>query len=158
VSPLTLHDALPICFHRIGENRFAPMAAAFHFAGTQSQVFAQLQFARELSQRLALDQRRAHAGEVAFAGIGKLREQRFGNNQINDGIAEEFEALVVRAASASMRQRPVEQCAIRKLIAELSIKGWLRIDSAHCTADRLYFSLSNLTTTSRLAISGVRFS
>ena len=96
---------------RVGEDRGAAKAAALQLAFAQAQQLAQAQALRGLEERGLVHELRAQAREVAF---GKLREafvEERGDRAVEQAVAEEFEALVVRRAEAAVRERPARRCA-----------------------------------------------
>ncbi len=93
------------------------MAAGFHLARAQDQRAAQVQAARDRRQRRFAHQLGAGAGQCAFVGLGPARVQRFGDDQPDQRIAQEFQALVVRRAGAAMGQGLLEQARVREGMA-----------------------------------------
>ena len=47
------------------------------------------------AEMAAVDERGAETGELALAGAGEVAEEGFGNQQAEDGVADELELLVV---------------------------------------------------------------
>ena len=74
-------------------------------------------------ERIARDQARAQFREATFRFPGKLRVEMFGNDQLEHGIAEEFEPLIIEMFSlrfvpkTGVRQRLRQKQRIAKLVA-----------------------------------------
>jgi hypothetical protein len=60
-------------------------------------------------QGVLLDQVGAHAGEVTFRQLAQPLKQQVGHRQVEDGIAQELQALVVIGRKAAVRQRTQQQ-------------------------------------------------
>ena len=85
----------------------------------------------------------------AFVGLRPVLVERLGDEQVDQCIAEELEALVVRSACAAVGQGLRQQVLSRESISQI----------AHPPAVRVrIFSAWNFPTTSRLAINGLRVS
>src|SRR5690606_18740535 len=141
-------------FQGVGEDGFTAVAAALQLARPQAQVIAQAEAAGQHGQGLALDQARAQARQLAFAGLREALEQRLAGDEVEDGVAEEFQALVVAPGEAAMGEGQEQQLLVLKGVSELALKAieW----GVHWTLTRN--SLSKRTTRSRLPIRGSRFS
>jgi hypothetical protein len=90
---------------RVGEDRGTPEAAALELALAQPQPLAQAQLARDLEERRLVHEPGAQPREIAF---GKLREtlvEERGDDAVEEAVAEELQALVVRSAEAAVRDR-----------------------------------------------------
>ncbi len=85
------------------------MSAAPAFAGTQQQVFADLQGLCNVGQRFASNQAGTQPAQPALPGARETRVQLAGNDTSEDGIAEEFQAFVVSATGTAMGQRLLKQ-------------------------------------------------
>ncbi|CRS42511.1 hypothetical protein PAERUG_P7_London_17_VIM_2_06_09_00408 [Pseudomonas aeruginosa] len=141
-------------FHRIGEDRLAAEPAALQLARAQPQVVAHLEAARQQGQGLALDQSRAQARKLAFASLREVVEQRLADDEVENGVTEELQALVVAPGVAAMGQGQDHQVPVFEGIAELALESVQRITHGMRTRN----SLSKWTTRSMLLISGSRFS
>src|SRR5690606_7502254 len=97
------------------------------------------------SQGLALDQPRAQARQLALAGLRETLVQRLAGNEVEDGVAEEFQALVVAPGEAAVGQRQEHQLLVLETMAELALEAGEGL--AHWARTRN--SLSNLATKSR---------
>jgi len=102
----------------IREDRLAAEPAGLELTRAQQQKFAELHGLRDLGQRLLAHQARAQTRQVAFAGAGKFAVQPLREQQVEHGIAEELETLVVRAFGAAMRERDDEQRGIARFVAQ----------------------------------------
>ena len=63
------------------------------------------QFGRDLGERGVFDERGSQATQVAFRRVRACMEQRVGNDEVEDRIAEILQPLVVTARGTAMRQR-----------------------------------------------------
>jgi hypothetical protein len=72
----------------------------------------------------------AGLGEAAFIGIWKAGEKLMTESELEDGITEKFEALVVQAgalrlvAYARMREGLSEKSKLAEGVAEYALKGF----------------------------------
>ena len=64
------------------------------FAATEEDVFVQADVATVFGEDAAIDEGGAGFGERAFAVIGKFIVEDAGEDELQDGVAEEFEALI----------------------------------------------------------------
>ncbi|KAG1247601.1 hypothetical protein G6F68_014133 [Rhizopus microsporus] len=85
------------------------MTAGLHFARAQRQPLAQFQAAPEHRQRAFTHQLGAGTGHRAFVGLRPAPVQRLGRHHVDDAVAEELQALVVRRTRTAMGQRLLEQ-------------------------------------------------
>jgi len=87
-------------------------------------MIAEGELLRERLEMLAIDETRAQDGETAFGHFGEATIELGGDGQLQDGVAEEFEALVVRdaitffVAKGGMRESEAQQGLIGKGMAE----------------------------------------
>ena len=89
---------------------------------------------------------RAHAAELAFGGLGKAFEQGLADYEAENGIAQEFQALVVAPAGAAMGQGRLEQIRLPEMVTETPLQPLaIRPQRTGTSMD-----FSKLTTTSRL--------
>jgi hypothetical protein len=116
-------------FKGIGE-RGGPFAAAVGFlAAADDKIFAQAEQAAFFGEGAAVDELGAGLGERAFVEGGKFLVQLLGEHELEDGIAEEFKALVVLGGRAEfmgdgrMGERELEQGGILKGMAEAGLEG-----------------------------------
>ena len=125
------------------------------FARSERDVLAELEFARERRQRRLAYQLGARARQRAFVGAcGQRCVKRFGDHQVDQRIAEEFEALVVRCARAAMGQGLREQARIGETRGREARRT--ADFSQPVTASVRSWVASNLPTTSRLLMIGLR--
>ncbi len=81
-------------------------------------MLAERHRSRQLGQRLLIHQSRAQAGQVTFGQCGEMLEQQAGNDEIQQSVAEEFQALVMRHAVTAMGQRLLKQRRIAELVTQ----------------------------------------
>ena len=86
-------------------------------------MIAELQFARDRGERRFADQPRAESRQFAFVGLGIDFVQQFGDEKIDEAVAEEFQPLVVARADAAMTQCALAQLGIMKVIGERAVKA-----------------------------------
>ena len=91
-------------FQRVHQQRLLAAAAAHLLAAAQFQVAAQFQAPRHAMQMRGAHQARLQHRKLAFLGQRKAAEQYVAHHQPQDGIAQEFQLLVVdQAAPAPFR-------------------------------------------------------
>jgi hypothetical protein len=94
------------------------------FAPAQNQVFAQHDGASADGQRAAVHEFGARLRQRAFVEGGKALVQFPGQNQLQHGVPQKFQALIVFSAgilfvgNGRMRQRHAQQFQIAKLVTE----------------------------------------
>ena len=80
---------------RVGEQRFQAASAPARDALAEVQVAAEVELLRELRKRVGVDHRRPRLGQLAFARSGVVLVQILGGDELQDGIAQVLESLVV---------------------------------------------------------------
>ena len=96
-------------FKGIGQRRGAFAAAVGFLAAAQMQMFAPRFSAAPCSARvLAVHQFGAGLGQRAFVEAGKFVVEFAGQDELEDGVAEKLEALVVSASPRPARGRPTD--------------------------------------------------
>ncbi len=81
------------------------------FAGAEAQAGVELEVAGEAGEEDAVGEGGAAAAELAFAVGGVEAVERFGEDELEDGVAEEFEALVVFGGGLVLDERGVRDGA-----------------------------------------------
>ena len=109
-------------FEGVGQDRFAAVTAALELTGAQAQIFAELESTRQHRQRLALDQTGAQTRQLPLTGLRKMIEQRFTGNEVENGVAEKLQTLVVASGIATMGQGQEHQLLILELITEPALE------------------------------------
>src|SRR3546814_7352179 len=132
------------------------MAAGFHFAGAEGQLLPDLELAGDPGQAGFAHQFGAGAGHRAFVGARPAQVELFGHDQVEQRVAEEFQALVVRAARAAVGQGLPQQARVGEPVPAERIAGIAVVHSRDWLVRRS--EAWNLPTTSRLPISGLRTS
>ncbi len=94
------------------------MAAGLALAAAENQVLAEADFCGDFRKRRILDQRRTQPAQVTFRRERMGTKNHFGNDEIEDGVAEELESFVAGARSAAVRQRLLEQSGIVEYVAQ----------------------------------------
>ena len=108
----------------IGKRAGALASAVGLFAAPHHEVASDAEALGEDVEAVARDDAGADFGEVAFAEVGKLIEEILGEDELEDGVAEEFEALIVEVMAlgfvteAGMGERFREQQGVAEFIFE----------------------------------------
>ena len=134
----------------VGEDRIAAVAAALHFPRPQLEPVAQLQAARQFGQRGLAHQAGTGPGQRPLVGLGPTLVQRLGDDQVDQGVTEEFQAFVVRRSGAAVPEGLLQQFRFAETVTE-RVGHWLGRPLRSTV-------LSNLPTTSRLPNIGTRTS
>src|SRR5438067_2015221 len=79
----------------VGEQRLEVAAAPLGNAFAEVEVAAEVKLLRELGQRVRVDHRGTGLRELAFGGARVVLVQVLGGDQLEDGVTEIFESLVV---------------------------------------------------------------
>ncbi len=82
-------------FERIGEERGLAAASAGFFTAAETDVVAEADSGGDVAEVAGGDYGGAEAGELAFAEVREALEEGFGGEEAEDGVADEFELLVV---------------------------------------------------------------
>ena len=91
-------------------------AAAGHlFAPAELDVGAQAQLPRHFGQGLHLDHGRAQLGQLSLGQAGVAAEQRVGDDQPEDRVAEELQPLVGGRVGVLVGEGAVRQRAVQRL-------------------------------------------
>mgnify|MGYP002652221176 CR=1 FL=1 len=100
----------------------ARVVAAVLLGFAQEEKFPEAHFLGDLGQRAFVDERRAPFGKRALVHVGKAAHQRFAQDEIEDGVAEELETLEMPGAlpavfemETPMGQRRLEQIGLNEL-------------------------------------------
>ena len=103
---------------RVGEDRRAQRAAAARLAFAEAQRLGQAELERDAVQAVLAHEVGAHAGQVALVGVAEALEQQARDDQAQDRVAEELEALVVVGAEAAVGQRAFQQGRVAEPVAD----------------------------------------
>jgi hypothetical protein len=79
----------------IGEEGGLAAAAAGVLSAAEAQEGAEADAGGDRGEVTAADERGAETGELTFAGVGEAEEESFGDEEPEDGVADELELLVV---------------------------------------------------------------
>ena len=111
----------------------APMAE--QTAHAQAQAVAQIKIERDAMEGVLAHQRGAHARQLTLAQLTEAVEQRDRDHAVEDGIAEELEALVVGLAEAAVRERLLQQARVGKNMPEpgLELVDRHRVSANRCS-------------------------
>lgn len=80
-------------FERVGENGRIAAPAGFLLALRQPEKSAEVDAARHIGERIAIDQRGVAAGKVSFILTRKALGQEIGDDETENPIAEKLESL-----------------------------------------------------------------
>ncbi len=103
------------------EGRFAPPPRASPFG--EPHHVGQAEREGSAVQAVLAHEVRPHAGQVALVGAGEPLVEQGGDGSLEDGVAEEFEALVVVRAEAAVRERAGQQAGLGEAVAEPLLEG-----------------------------------
>jgi hypothetical protein len=106
-------------FECVGKDRLAAESARLQLSGTELEHFTQPDLRRHLREGLGADDPCTQTAQVTLGAIRKGKKQVPGNDQVENRIAEEFEALVVRAGRAAVSQGRNEKLWITRVVAQL---------------------------------------
>ena len=105
-------------FDRVGQDRWPAKTAALQFAFAQAQVLGQLQALGDVRQRSLLDQVGAQARQIALVDLRVTLEQHRRDDEVEHGIPEELQALVVARPMAAVGQRLFKQCWVTEVVIQ----------------------------------------
>ena len=74
-------------------------------------------------QAVLADEMRAHPRQIAFVGPGEALEQKARDDQAEDRIAQEFEALVVVGPRTAMGQGAVQETSVGEAVPNALLQG-----------------------------------
>src|SRR5205807_5400899 len=83
------------CLERVGEQRLEVAAAALRDALPEIEIVAEAELLGELGERVGVDHRGARLGQLALGRTRVVLVEILRRDQLEDGVAEIFEALVV---------------------------------------------------------------
>ena len=110
------------CLERVGEDRCAQRTTAARLAFAETERLGQAELKRRPVQAVLANEVGANTGQVTFVGIAETVEQQARDDQAQDGVAEELEALVVVGAVAAMRQGALHQSRIGEAMTDLLLQ------------------------------------
>src|SRR6266705_6916012 len=93
-------------FERIGQNRGPREPAALQLAFAQLQVIAQPERLRHLMQGLLAHELRSQPRQVSLGKLAEAFEQLGCNDAVENAVAHELQALVVKRAVTAVREGP----------------------------------------------------
>jgi len=82
-------------FEGIGEQGWLFAAATLLFSAAEEKEVSQADAGGYMAEVVAADERGAETGELSFSGGGEATEERFGDGETEDGVADELQLLVV---------------------------------------------------------------
>ena len=135
VSGIKMHSA-DDGLQSIGQDGSPLRATALGLAFAQTQERWKARLHRDGVQTLFADELRAHSAEFTFTGLGVLQEQQVRHREVQNRVAQELQALVVRAAVAAVRERALQQTRVAKAMPERAFERCC-IDQFDCPS---YFS------------------
>src|SRR5881394_814562 len=138
---------------RVGEHRDALRAAGAQLAGTEYHLLVELQALADARERRLPDERRARTAQVPLVVVRTQVVEPPRGREAQERVAEIFEALVVVARGAAVRERLLEQRRIFEGVAEVFLGP---------VGARAHFLIStcwsNVTSSQMFAMYGARFS
>lgn len=112
----------------IGEDGAALAALAVFLTTAEDEVIAQAEAERDGLEMMAIDELGAERGEAAFGQGGEAAVEFLGDGELEDGVAEKLEALVVGemlalfVAEGGVGERLAEKLGVGKDVAETALK------------------------------------
>ena len=103
---------------RVGQDRRAQGAAAARLALAEAERLGQAELERGAIEAVFADEVGANARQVALVGVAEAVEQQARDDQAEDGVAEEFEALVVVGAVAAMGERSFQERRVGEAVTD----------------------------------------
>ena len=94
------------------------MATTLEFARSELDAIPQLELAGDAGQRRLAHQGGACPGQGALVGLGPAGVQRFGNDQVHQGVAKELQAFVVRRPGAAVPEGLLQQFGVAKGVVQ----------------------------------------
>jgi hypothetical protein len=82
-------------FEGVSEQGWLLAAATLLFSATEEKEVSQADAGGHIAEVVAADERGAEAGEFSFSGGREATEERFGDGETEDGVADELQLLVV---------------------------------------------------------------
>ena len=110
-------------FEGIGQGGFAIPAAVRLFTSSHVQVGTESNAAGDAGERLGGNELGTCLGQRTLVGLGQALKEQMRQGELQHGVAEEFEALVVRVGAlvfvtnAAVRERKLQQRGIAKGMA-----------------------------------------
>ena len=117
-NPASRWTAATTASRRIGKDRVAAMTAALQFPRPELDQFAEAQASGDGGQGRLPHQAGAGPGQRALVRLRPALVQRFGDDQVDQRVAEEFHSLVVRNPDAAMAQGLAQQIGVLERVAE----------------------------------------
>ena len=117
--------------HGIGQNRRATEPPAFQFTHTQKQAIANIQFGGDFCQGVLVDQIGTQTRQLAFGHVWKSQKQDFGHGVIQNGVADEFQALIVARAITTMCQSFMQQFDAVKAVTQFFLQTFNFLIALH---------------------------
>ena len=102
----------------LSRNRLPAVTARLALATAENQMLPHTEVRGEFGQRYIVDQCGPHTAQITLRRPGVRAEEEFRDYEIKHGITEEFEAFVVAAGDASVRQSLGQQGRVGELVVE----------------------------------------
>ena len=113
----------------VGEHRGLAPPARLLFAAAEEEPLAEAELAGDLGQAELVDDAGAGLGQLALVALGRRVHEQVPDDEVEDGVAEELEPLVVGPAPRGVlvevrlvRQRALEAGAIAEDVAEAAFE------------------------------------
>src|SRR6185312_10584464 len=103
---------------RVRQDRAALAPTALLLARAEHEPLGQAQLPGKARERLAADQVRAQARQLALVGAFEALEQVLADDQAEHRVTEELQSLVVRGTGAAMGQGTLEQREVDRGVVE----------------------------------------
>ncbi len=103
---------------RISQYRIAPVSATLTLTSTQVEMLTKTELRGYLGKCRIVDQRCPQATQVSFRSIWMCSEYNLRYHEVENGVAEKLEALVVVTRRTTVSQRKLKELRIRKFVVE----------------------------------------
>ncbi len=106
----------------VGQDRGPLLPTRAGLALTQPDHVGQAQLHRQMVQRVLLDQVGPHTREIALGLVAQAAVQQAGHGQVEHGIAQKLQPLVVIGRKAAVRGGPQQQLRVGKGVLQARLQ------------------------------------
>jgi len=99
------------------------LASLAQLPTSEAKRLGQAELERGAVEAVLAHEVRAHPGQVALVGVAEAIEEEARDDEAEDGVAEEFEALVVVGAEASVGERPFQERGVAETVADALLES-----------------------------------
>ena len=102
----------------IGQYRIPPVSATLALATTQVEMLTETELRGNLGECRIIDQRCPEPTQISLGSVRMCSEHDLRYHEVEDGVAEKLETLVVVARRTTVGQRKLKELRIRKFVVE----------------------------------------